>query len=85
MRCPKFLDVSGFDSLANSIDIKLSDDGVSSLGEICEFLAIQILEGAQSINDGEFVNLEAIIYSAKSLGIKLELDSQGTTVIKAEI
>lgn len=75
-RCPKFLELSGFERLATAMGTTLSDDGISSLGEITEFIAQQIIAKAHDKNSGSYIDMQAIVSSAESLGIELDLDWQ---------
>lgn len=84
-RCPRFLDVSGFDQLAKSLGVELSDDGVSCLGEISEFIAQQIIENACDHKEKSFLGISEMVSSAKELGIGLNIDWQRKVVRDARI
>jgi hypothetical protein len=80
-RCPKFLDVDGFDKLAASMNMSLSDNGVGALGEIAEHIAAQILEGIPDrVNSAHSVDIVAIVKSAENLGVRIDVDWQLQTI-----
>ena len=82
-RCPIYLDVDNFDVLANSMGLSLTDGGVSALGEIAEYLAMQILNNVKQGNSLSNIGFEEIIRSAEACGIHLELDRQQKKVLSA--
>lgn len=73
-RCPDFLNPADFDKLAASIGATLSDTGVSAIGEIAEFLSIQLLELALFRSESQGRNKltdREIIDAAEALGINV--------------
>lgn len=92
-RCPKFLDVNGFDKLAHSMKVELTDDGVSALGEISEYIAQQILEiaqqnmfeEAQKTGQLRAIDIAAIVSSAEKITIALDVDWHSKTVKSARL
>jgi hypothetical protein len=84
-RCPKYLNVDDFDSIAQSLELKLTDDGVSAVGEICEYIAMQIIRQGSQDGNTATLDFDNIISVAKSLGISLELNLETKTVVKANI
>ncbi len=82
-RCPDYLNVDDFDKLADSVGIRLTDNGVSALGEIIEFLALKLIDRAQKISSENIIDYEHIISAAKTSGIKLTLNSEIKKVISA--
>lgn len=83
-RCPKYLNVNDFDALASSLGITLTDNGVSAIGEICEYLAAHILREAKTGNL-EPLEFDTIVETAQSLGITLEIDQETSIVRKAKL
>lgn len=84
-RCPKYLKVDDFDLLASSLGYTLSDDGVSALGEITEYLATQLILVAASKNGKHPLNFEDITKAASRIGIRLTLASNQPKVENAKI
>lgn len=84
-RCPIYLNVDNFDHLAASLDLSLTDDGASALGEITEFLATQILEAIPSDSKEHPITFAAVIAAAERLGISLDVDYGIKTVRGASI
>lgn len=84
-RCPKYLKPDDFEALAKSVNISLTDDGVSAIGEICEHVVIQILQKAASNHRAEALEFDAIVQAAESLGIKVEKDRKNKSIQKATV
>lgn len=84
-RCPKYLNVDDFDAIAQSMGLKLTDDGVSAVGEICEYIAMQIIRKGSQDGNSEILDFENIVSVAKTLGISLELNRDTKTVVRAII
>ena len=84
-RCPKYLNVDSFDDLARSLNLSLTDDGVSALGEIAELLSIQILDAVDSTEKNAPINFSAVVTAAQILGIDVEVDTMAKTVREAKI
>lgn len=82
-RCPDYLNVDDFDKLAESVNIRLTDDGVSALGEIIEFLSLRLIDRARKLTSDQTLNYEHIISAAKAAGIKLTLNTETKKVISA--
>ncbi len=72
-RCPVYLNVDDFDTLAKSLDKSLTDSGAGALGEITEYIATQIILQAAN-GKSEPLDFDAIIQAAKSLGVNLDID-----------
>jgi hypothetical protein len=83
-RCPDYLNVDDFDKLAESVDIQLTDDGVSALGEIIEFLALRLINRAQRLSSEKTLDYEHIISAAKSAGFRLTINADEKKVISAD-
>ncbi len=73
-RCPEVLNVDDFDKLAGSMELKLTDDGVSALGEITELIAKLILSAGRNGSRNATLNLDSIVTSAEKIGIKVDVD-----------
>ena len=84
-RCPKYLNVDNFNMLASAMGISLTDDGASAIGEIMEHLAVQILRAASANNRVQSLDFTAILNSAKTLGIQLDVDKETKTVKNASL
>ena len=84
-RCPKYLNVDNFDKLAQSIGVELSDDGVSAVGEVCEFIALQIIRLGSKKGNTKIVEFDNVISVCESLGISLEINSDTKTVTNAVV
>lgn len=84
-RCPTYLNVDNFDDLAHSLGLSLSDEGVSALGEIVEFLAIEILNAVDSDSKSRPISFLAIIDAAQRLGVNLDLEPSVKTVKGANL
>lgn len=84
-RCPVYLNVDDFERLANSMGVKLTDDGVSSFGEITEFIAKQILETSRNGTGLQKLGINDILSSATKLGIELDVDQDAKRVRGAKI
>jgi len=73
-RCPTFLKADDFDRLAASLNIKLTDKGVSALGEIIELITTQILSHAQNKTNNSSIDVDTIIETVKDLGVDVSID-----------
>lgn len=80
-RCPKYLEVDNFDRLANSMNLKLTDNGVSALGEIIEFVTMQLLSVANKHDSNNTLDIDAILKASEELGINISVD-QSVPIIK---
>ena len=47
-RCPYYLEMNGFERLANTVDVKISKEGIEALAEICEMFGEMLLKNAKS-------------------------------------
>lgn len=88
-RCPDYLNPNDFDKLATSVGLQLSDTGVSALGEIAEYISIQLLKLATNhcLDNGPIVlDKDAIICAANKLGIEVvEVNTDQKTLSSAHI
>jgi hypothetical protein len=85
-RCPKYLKPDDFEALAESVNICLTDDGVSAIGEICEHVVTQILQKAAAAkHQAEALEFDSIVQAAEALGVKVESDRKNKSIQKATI
>ena len=75
-RCPDYLTPDDFDKLAQSLNISLTDDGVGALGEIVEYIAMQIINVATQSKGEKVLNQSDIITAAENLGIKIHISNR---------
>jgi len=86
-RCPDYLNVDDLDRLAESHGLALTDDGVSVLGELVEFIATDILRAAASERAEELkaIDREEIVRATQARMIDYVLDEGGKKIIRARV
>ncbi len=85
-RCPEFLRADDFDLLAGSVGARLTDDGVSALGEIAEQVCLLIIEAAvASAPQAAHLTFDDVVSAGNTLGLRIQTDECDVHVVDTVI